>query len=80
MGTSTRNRVHKNQGIARDRTGITMSEYRDTLLSDASDVGLGSVLTQKVEGTERVVTYTNRALRAAEKHYSAMGKEQSYEG
>jgi len=45
------------------------------LQSDANDIGLGAVLTQTIQGTERVIAFASRRLIAAEENYSATQKE-----
>jgi len=45
------------------------------LQTDASLVGLEAVLTQNVEGTERVIAFASRALSDPEKKYSATEQE-----
>jgi len=46
-----------------------------TLQTDASNYGLGGVLTQEIDGQERVIAYVSRKLDAAELKYSPTEKE-----
>jgi len=45
------------------------------LQTDASSVGLGAVLTQNIEGEERVIAFASRALADPEKKYSVTEQE-----
>ena len=45
------------------------------LSADASEIGLGAVLQQTVEGSERVVSFASRTLHQQEKNYSTIKKE-----
>ena len=46
-----------------------------TLLTDASNYGVGAVLNQLVDGVERPVAFVSRSFRGAEKNWAAVEKE-----
>ncbi len=52
-----------------------LNENHFRLATDASNKGIGAVLEQRQEGTFRPINFASRALRAAEKHYSAIELE-----
>ncbi|XP_076238647.1 uncharacterized protein LOC143181874 [Calliopsis andreniformis] len=56
---------------------LTYPNFEQTfvLQTDASGVGLGAVLTQEIEGIERVVAFASRVLTEAERKYSTTKQE-----
>lgn len=46
-----------------------------TIQSDASGVAIGGILTQEIEGIERVIAYASRSLSKSEKNFSTMERE-----
>ncbi|KAK9694887.1 RNase H-like domain found in reverse transcriptase [Popillia japonica] len=46
-----------------------------TIQTDASDIGLGAVLSQTIDGQERAINYLSRSLNANERKFSTVEKE-----
>ena len=61
--------------IGADIMGYPMTQGQLTLDVDASDVGLGAVLSQEQNGREQVIAYGSRALNRAERNYCVTHKE-----
>ncbi|KAL7286691.1 hypothetical protein TKK_0019074 [Trichogramma kaykai] len=64
----------KNLRDLRRFTGLISCET-SILQTDTSNDGLGAVLTQNIDGKERVIASSSRTLNKAEKNYSATEKE-----
>jgi len=54
---------------------LPVNEGRYLLDTDASDFGLGAVLSQEQEGCERIIAYASRTLNKAERKYETTHKE-----
>ena len=55
--------------------GYFDTKAKTKLVTDASPVGLGAVLTQEQNGVDRVICYASRSLSEVEKRYSQTEKE-----
>ena len=55
--------------------GYPQEEGRLTLDTDASDMGLGAVLSQDQDGVERVLSYSSRTLTKPERNYCVTRRE-----
>ena len=65
----------KNRLTSAPVLGYPVEEGRLTLDTDASDLGLGAVLSQQQEGQERALAFASRTLNKAERNYCVTRKE-----
>ena len=49
--------------------------WKKTLITDASNVGLGAMLVQEKQGIRKVICFASRSLTDVERRYSTIEKE-----
>ena len=77
MGNRTNGSFRKNKGTLDISTHFNRPDFSQLfqLETDASDTGLGVVLTQAIDEIDHVIVYASRNLNSAESRYSASEKE-----
>ena len=65
----------KSRLVSKPILALPMSEGRYILDTDASDYGLGAVLSQEQDGIEQVIAYASRTLNKTERKYEMTRKE-----
>ena len=77
VGNRTNRSFRENKGTLDICTHLNLPRFSQPLQleTDASDTGLGAVLTQTINGTNHVIVYASRNLYSAESRYSASEKK-----
>jgi len=65
----------KKRLVSKPILALPQSEGTYILDTDASDFGLGAVLSQEQDGVEHVIAYASRTLNKAQQRYETTGKE-----